>query len=548
MINSPYDAHANRLFSLNSHFDHWQLLPAQGSEGNFLAQRILTPIYQDNPSMPGGYFGGTLGYSVGCHSGYNVIDSDILLSTTDSALLGRYKADFAQAFNKQAGNWIGNTGYGYGTADGIDYSERLALLLTEELVRDVRQDIGDGMFMYTGSPIGMALVHAKQRYLRNSTSLSAYDAKALSVMTLYGLPFIHVYVNNPLAPPPEERQQGISNILAPVETNAPLAPLSGGLLERMITVTVNLGTSNYEILPRTGSRQIHLDTSNISVLDSFVQQGFVTPTLRLIDNNHQAGTPSLPTMAYDISALNQSGSDRLLVKDVVFVRGEYDLPIPFDPQITQIVTETDSPIIDTQIEPGFTSGVGIWYPDAFFGFSSVGVGTAQRDQLTATLAQFKAFGDGVTGQLRTYRTMVFKVYYADPAATSAALIQDEQAPVIHSVRVNGTTAATAASLTAELNTTDVQVVVLVDTSSGGTPIHDVSGVYLEQGTIWTPVPFELKGTTDGMQRYEATITLPPGQVRVLISVTDNAGNVSYYTAKGTFVLAGAQVYLPFLSR
>ncbi|MBX0328651.1 peptidase, partial [Oscillochloris sp. ZM17-4] len=551
--NDPSQTHPNSLFSLNSHFDHWQILPAKDTAGNFPAERILVPNYYVDPlygSPPGGYFGGTLGYSVGCHSGYNVIDDGIKITNPvrSDPRLSLYAADFAQAFNRQAGNWIGNTGYGYGSADGVDYSERLSLYLTQELLRDAQlpDPQAPGSFIYIGSPIGTALAQAKQRYMRNVAGLSVYDAKALTVMTLYGLPFIYVLVDNPQAPPPEEPQVGPNAELVPTQSNAPGSlTITDGRLERTITVTISPGS--LDTTGRTGSRLI-LDTTNFSVTDSFVQAGFVTPTLRLIDNN-QVGLPSLPAFAYDISALDKDGTDRLQVRDVVFESGEYALPITFNPQITQVVTETDTPVISTTLEPSFAAGAGIWYPAKFFGFSSVGQGDEQRDQLISTAAQFKADSNGVTGLLRGYKQMVFKVYYIDPSAPNASdALADETAPTIQSVQISGSTLATASSGTLAASPGGVTVVAMVD-KGDGTNIDGVSGVYVQNGTTWTPVAFENKSLpSDAVQRWEAFIPLPQSLVRVIISATDKAGNVSYYTAKGTFTLPGSQVFLPLVRR
>ncbi|NNJ11607.1 peptidase [Chloroflexales bacterium ZM16-3] len=547
VLNDPSSSHVNKLFSLNSHFDHWQILPAIGADttdGTFLAERILKPNYVVG-FTPGGYFGGTLGYSVGCHSGYNVIDDGIRLNSGSASL---YAADFAQAFIRQAGNWIGNTGFGYGSADGIDYSERLSFYLTQELLRDVHMLDPQGTDTYVGAPIGTALAQAKQRYMRNVAGLSAYDAKSLTVMTLYGLPFIHVLVDNPQPPPPEEPQPGPSAELVPTQSNAPGSlTITDGRLERTITVTITPGSQ--VLLPRTGSKLLKLTEQNFSVTDSFVEAGFVTPTLRLIDNN-QVGLPNLPAFAYDISALDKDGTDRLQVRDVVFESGEYALPITFNPQITQVVTETDSPIVNTSDEPSFAAGAGIWYPAKFFGFSSVGQGDEQRDQLISTAAQFKADTNGVTGQLRGYKKMVFKVYYIDPSAPNAsAALADETAPTIQSVQIGGITPASAMAGTLAATTPGgVTVVAMVD-KGDGTNIDGVSGVYVENGITWTPVIFENKSLpSDALQRWEAFIPLPPGQVRVIISATDAAGNVSYYTAKGTFSLGGSQTYLPLVRR
>ena len=54
----------------------------------------------------------------------SVFNRDDIYATASS----KYRADFAEAILKQGGNWIGNTGYGYGDSDLVGYSERLALL------------------------------------------------------------------------------------------------------------------------------------------------------------------------------------------------------------------------------------------------------------------------------------------------------------------------------------------------------------------------------------------------------------------------------------
>ena len=123
--------HTNfELSSINGHFTHYEAIPANAANGTLPAERILTPTvcsairrrrssatatpdYGDSP---------TLAYSIGCHSGLSVIDNDIAAGAAAS----KYSADFPNAILKQDGNWIGNTGFGYGDSDLVGYSERLA--------------------------------------------------------------------------------------------------------------------------------------------------------------------------------------------------------------------------------------------------------------------------------------------------------------------------------------------------------------------------------------------------------------------------------------
>jgi hypothetical protein len=535
------------LSSVNAHFDHWQLLPAQNPlgtpAGNFPARRLLDPQYEDEPSV-GLYFSRTLGYSVGCHSGYNVPLT--ALSTRSGLDRATYAPDFAQALLRHGGSWIGNTGYGYGTADGIDYSERLAVLLTQEFARSI---IGsDDIPVYPG--IGEALMLAKQRYVRNATSLSEYDYKALSVMSLYGLPYIGVFVSNPLEPPTEDPQPGGG---APLETEAPReASSTTARLTRTITFTIDIDAESFTGSGRTG-QQVQLSPGLFTVEDSFVDEGFPAQLPRIFENN-QAGAPTLPTFAYDISALNNSSSQRLKVRDVVFVGGTYaELP-GFNPQITQVVTETSTPIISTTLEPEFTAGAGIWFPDKFYGYSTVGEDELQRDQLTSFAAQFRADADGRIGTLRPYRTMIFRVTYDDPAislgpAATALLRDDDRPPVIESVEVRDSVGG--AGLVGSEPPAAVLVVTARDEDAQGNPQPPagltVSALFIQDDVNWIELPLTLNPTTGVFTANLPATTAT--DARYIVRATDPAGNTTYFTAGGRFtVYSPTALYLPLVRR
>ncbi|MFV9503056.1 MAG: peptidase [Oscillochloridaceae bacterium umkhey_bin13] len=549
------------LNSVNAHFDHWQLIPASEREGTFPALRLLSPEYDEFfwsqyyfGQVPT-YFRTTLGYSVGCHSGYNMIDSSIILTSTREINPANYQADFPQAFNAHGGNWIGNTGYGYGTADGVDYSERLAVLLTEELARVERGF--DGLSAY--SSVGDALVLAKQRYVRNATSLSEYDYKTLSIMTLYGLPYMRVAFTNQLPPPPEDPQLDGS---VPVESPAPIGIGTNGRgqLTREISFTLAISNSDFVLVDRTGSSILKLSPDNFTINDQFVDDSSIggarvaesspfSQTVRIFENN-QVGVPKLPTFAYDISALASDGVTPLRVRDVVFLGGVYGESEDFNPQITQIVTETNTPIISTTTEPDFTAGAGIWFPDKFFSHSRVGVGELQRDQLVVSAAQFKADENGVTGTLRPYTELSFRVLYEDPNEAPAELQADQTAPVIESVSISEVVTPTLAVA----NTTPRSLVEVLVSDDGpvldGSSLSEVSLVYIEDGTRW----IERQLTEQEPGRYTVELPLAAGDVRVIVRATDHAGNSSYFTAKGSFrpaqpeVQPDLRIWLPLIRR
>jgi hypothetical protein len=535
--------------SLNAHFDHWQLIPAVTDGGNFPAERILSVAYSSGfgdlatscdlyPSICPGFFSNTLYYSVGCHSGYNVpyqaIDQLLDIPTPF------YAADFAQAFNRHAGNWIGNTGYGYGTLDGVDYSERLAALLTQELVRnEVRPDTSaTNGETYVGRSIGDALVNAKLRYLRTALGLNAYDYKVLSITTLYGLPWKRIFVDNPLTAAIED----LNAELPPGDRTAPI-PVAGSQLTRTITFTISYD-ANY-LQPTRSGQLVQLSAENFTITDTFLLASTfnVTPTVTVFNNN-LIGMPGLPAFAYDITALSGSDDDDdrppLVVRDVIFIGGQYNTVNNFNPTVTQIVTETFTPLINTTVEPDFSAGVGFWLPDRFFGHSRTEGNNGPRDTLISTAAQFRAT-DGVTGTLRTYTQLVFQVIYTDPAATNASTaLNDQTPPVIERVRIAGQDA--------NLQSVSTPIEVLIsDPDNPTNPQVTVTGVYLAADDVtWTPLTF----TQDDQnpRRWVATVPRNWPDVRIIITAIDQAGNSVMYTAKGLFAPPTYQLFLPVIQR
>ncbi|WP_322489710.1 peptidase [Chloroflexus sp.] len=535
------------LSSLNAHFDHWQIIPAveRGSDPNFPADRILGASYGEitsscdfYPMLCPGFFYNTIYYSVGCHSGYNVPTSAIIQARDLPS--SYYAADFAQAFNRHAGNWIGNTGYGYGTLDGVDYSERLAALLTQELTRnETRPDpMAENGVTYVGRSIGEALVNAKLRYLRTSIGLNAYDYKVLAITTLYGLPWKRVLVDNPLTAPVEY----LNAELPAGDRTAPI-PTSGSQLTRTITFTINYDP-NYLQPTRTGS-VVQLNASNFTISDTFLLASTfnVTPTVTVFNNN-LIGMPGLPAFTYDITALSGSDDDSdhapLVVRDVIFVGGQYNTIENFNPTITQIVTETFEPLITTTIEPDFSAGIGVWVPDRFFGHSTTGSDADQRDTLISTAAQFRAT-NGVTGTLRTYTRLVYQIVYTDPAASGASqALADQNPPVIERVRIAGQDAGLQSI------STPIEAFVS-DPDHPANPQVNVTGVYLAADNItWTSLTF----TQDPLNRQRWLASVPRNwpDVRLIITAIDNAGNTAMYTAKGAFAPPTYRVLLPVIAK
>ncbi len=500
--------------SINGHFDHMWAIPAEEgvpSSEYLLAETILNsePV---SPTAPR-YFENRLCYSVGCHSGLNIEG----ISTAAGAQ-PLYQADFPQAFIRQGGNWIGNTGFGYGDADVIGYSERLSLFLTEELGRNVL----DSNDEYIGESIGTAMIHAKQRYIRNASALDVHDIKALMIWTLYGLPFLRVQVDTPQDFPSEE---------AAPDDHPDDIDQTLGLSERIITFTMDINP-NVAVV-RSGNLYPLLE--GVSVEDSFVQAGFAEgtpPEVRVVEAT-QAGLPLMPEFAYDLSVRAEDGLENVLIKDVTFLGGNYTTLADYTPQISQIVTQ-DIDLLPPG-EPDAALDAGIWYPDLLFESTrtvvSSGAEGDTRDQLVVVPAQFKADPGSTEGTMRLYDTLVFKVLYLDPSQAPAALRADVTPPVIASVRVlendDGQQHLAAPSVTV--------VVEASDDVSGAQDIS-VEGVYSQDDQAWLPITFARNEATG---RWQTTIPGTSDSAHYIIQVRDQAGNVASFTGKGQFIaLAG----------
>lgn len=111
---------------------------------------------------------GAVIYSVGCHSGLNVPE------TSNFAL------DLPQAFAFKRANYIGNTGFGWGSRIDVQFTERVMQNYTQELLKG------------TTATIGKALVAAKQRYYQEATDFEDRDEKVMQQVVLYGLPMYRV--------------------------------------------------------------------------------------------------------------------------------------------------------------------------------------------------------------------------------------------------------------------------------------------------------------------------------------------------------------------
>jgi hypothetical protein len=111
---------------------------------------------------------GALVYGLGNHIGLNVAPgnpSDV---------------DWPQALAGRGASLVGNTGWGYGLAQGTGLSDAMIKHYTRMLVT------GDG------ATLGDALLYAKRAYYLGAAHFSHFDEKALAGLVLYGLPMFSI--------------------------------------------------------------------------------------------------------------------------------------------------------------------------------------------------------------------------------------------------------------------------------------------------------------------------------------------------------------------
>jgi hypothetical protein len=279
------------LVSVNAHFDHWRAYPADEA----------TEFYNSEITGAVGDLSGTLGLSMGCHSGLNVPDGDVTGAPETTP-------DFPQALAQRGGYWVGNTGYGYGMDDSIEATEMLMLMFSQELGRN--QSV----------PVGLAFLRAKHRYVGSlpSGGMSVYHEKALQESTFYGLPMMRVSVPTPhFTPRSAVGEQGQSfSIGEPIYFDNILAGITATVqadLEPHVTLSGTYYSVDGEVHGAPG-RPLQPRTSAI----------ITGPT------THAAG------------------------HGVLLLEGQYIDIHPFDPRITRPVTDVTLP------EPFF--GASGWFP------------------------------------------------------------------------------------------------------------------------------------------------------------------------------------------
>ena len=525
------------LMSVNAHFSHYEAIPADIRGGTFRASQLL----DGEPFFPElGFFRNTIPvpstaarsvvdntsliYSVGCHSGLTVPAGQSGIVNDPQ---GIYRASFPAAALKHGGNWIGNTGFGYGDSDVVGYSERLSLLFTAALGREVRDTrTGENI----GPTIGESLVQAKRRYLETAGpgGFSVYDEKALLEFTLYGLPFIRVRVPTPYDPANPPQDPNLPWLARAYDEKPMDFPASqslqqnSGRFTRVITIenTFRMDTLADGSVPRAVS----------TVRDSFKPDTLANPIRLPAFDQTAIGGPVLPTTVYDITlqpnptfkpGLGQEGPPEPRGIRLISVTTAPVLS-NFNPQVTTIVTDQ---VRAEQQDDSELFVQGVWLPEQPYTYQrlmrSVPVtpetpeGLQPQDLLSVTLAQFRA-SDTERGELRRFERLVFEISYIDPRRDDQGLGQDTLAPLVQDVSISLGGAQPQAKAGQTLLSATVS-----DDSPGAVT---VTAMYTTDGEHWQRVTLQQTGP----ETYSTSLALPAGphELFAIVEAIDSSGNVA----------------------
>jgi len=295
--------------------------------------------------------------------------------------------------------WVANTGFGYGDADAIGYSEQLMLLFTRYL-RD-------------GDSVGGALRRAKAEYLNTIGlhSLSPYDEKILAEATLYGLPMLRVQMPGGTAVPATAPS-------APEGVSAPLARSAG--LTRTVVFRPTYMTHTASVTYTTGLTEIVGTYYGVSWDGGQDKQGEIEVN---------EGQPIQPRTSVSVALADT------LARGAIFEGGRYQTFHNFDPVVTRVITDD----MHTRSEPGF--GFREWTPSTWELINSIRTPEGWQQRLVVIPAQYRATTERV-GVERRFETMTYTVYYS--------MTQDTIPPSIWTVQqITGTE-----TLTVEVEVTD----------------------------------------------------------------------------------------------
>ena len=313
-------------------------------------------------------FTNSIVFSAGCHSGYNIVDSDAIPGVT-------LPLDWAQAFARKKATLIAGTGYQYGDTDFIEYSDQIYL----NFARELRAGTG-------AVAVGAALVAAKLDYLATTPNIRGIPEKSLLETTLFGLPMLGVNM-------PSGRGAGPGN----GGTITPVAVASGP--------AQSLGLETYDLSAAPALTAHAQSLTNLGGGPN-VNATWLSGPDGVVSN---PGEPVLP-----LAALNVTPKDPTLVlRGIGFRGGSYvdSAPLfPFSGAPTTELRGVHVPFISPVFYPGR-----MWSPNYFGALAGSG-GTELL--VTPTQHIVASAADG-TSTRRMYTGLSFRLYYSGNLSQAA---------------------------------------------------------------------------------------------------------------------------------
>ncbi|MEX0325856.1 MAG: immunoglobulin-like domain-containing protein [Puniceicoccaceae bacterium] len=483
---------------LGSHHDI-VFLAGHFSTGSCLAADYQTRLTAAQVRDSGADLLNTLIFSVGCHSGYNTVDSHAIDGITK-------QPDWAQAFAQMGATLIAGTGYQYGDTEFVEYSERLYL----EMVRQLRTGAG-------AVSIGEALVNAKKKYLAETELMRGIHEKSLLQATLFGFPMLKVNVPGArITPIPED---------SVVPSALPVVDANPGAVLLLSKHDLNL---NFSQSPLVGPKTLQVfdpgsDPSTKADDTEYILKWYE-------GGNGIVSNPVEPVRPLDSYNVSLPGN---LLRGVAFRGGIYEDENGFLPL-------TGAPT--TEIRGVFGAFISeIFFPVQPFSTNYFGAicGGTDGERLNVFRTQFLNPDDGdPAGILRKYSQMNLRLYYNKNLETYYNTNGDAIIPAL-----TAPPSISRVVSTADGQTVYFDITVLASPAVGvqevwvtytGIPGSDLHGAWVSEDLVQGGLP-------DTMV-WSGSITLPAGvdssEVRFIVQAASGIGLVTLKTNFGQYYQVG----------
>ncbi len=479
------------VISLNSHFNHYQALPAdQNAVTQTAAARLANTPPDPNLLFNSDRLIGAndlklkarIIFSMGCHAGLSIIQALFDAAGDDPgrdlpSVADPRAKDWPEVFARQGAIFIGNTGYGYGDTASVALSEKLMLGFAQNLNGRVT--------------LGGALWRANQTYFSQLGLYGVYDEKVLMEATFYGLP---MYRLGP-TPAPGVVPLPLLGPTPPQQLPAPVAePVSS-----LLAVEVNISPA-FLINPKPAGAYMTATGGS-----TYTPAGG-TPSAAEGGTQVTHYRPIEPRLSFDVTQANALAHGVLITS----LTSE-DFP-NFNPVFSV-------PVIDMAAgspEPQFESAA---FPSSF---QNVTTYTARDGARSDGLRQNAVIIPGqyladtsAPGTQRNFTSLGTLVYYAPNAGT------DFLAPVFsrtEALLVNGQVSISV----------DVKDDLPGLAGAGAGSVRRVLALVYNGSATWLPVELHSEGGT----RWSAVAAVTGSNIQYFVQAVDASGNVSTSINKG----------------